>query len=168
MSPQPTLLPLVLPSLNYLAPECVLRQSHSTASDMFSLGMLVYALHSPGKQCLSPVRDLQQFKLRAQQLKILSTAKLQAIPEELREFVKLLLNVTPEIRPDAHQFIKIPYFDDVGVKTLTYLDSLLQWDNLQKSQFYKGLPDALSQLPHRVKLQRVLACLVRDLGQPTM
>ncbi|XP_048519751.1 SCY1-like protein 2 [Dendroctonus ponderosae] len=164
----PTVPIVCQPSLNYLAPECVLRQSHSTASDMFSLGMLVYALHSPGKQCLSPVRDLQQFKLRAQQLKILSTAKLQAIPEELREFVKLLLNVTPEIRPDAHQFIKIPYFDDVGVKTLTYLDSLLQWDNLQKSQFYKGLPDALSQLPHRVKLQRVLACLVRDLGQPTM
>lgn len=69
--------------------------------------MLVYALHSPGKQCLSPVRDLQQFKLRAQQLKSLSTGKLQAIPEELREFVKLLLNVTPEVRPDAHQFIKV-------------------------------------------------------------
>lgn len=39
---------------------------------------------------------------------------------------------------------------------------------MQKSQFYKGLPEALSKLPHRVKLQRVLACLVRDLGQPTM
>lgn len=56
----------------------------------------------------------------------------------------------------------------MGVKTLTYLDSLLQWDNLQKSQFYKGLPEALTKLPHRVKLQRVLACVVRDLGQPTM
>ncbi|CAG9769647.1 unnamed protein product [Ceutorhynchus assimilis] len=164
----PTLPSVCQPNLNYFAPECILTQSHSTASDMFSLGMLVYTLHSPGKQCFSPVKDLHQCKSRVQQLKNLSVNKLQGIPDDLREFVKLLLNLTPEIRPDAHQFIKIPYFDDVGVKTLTYLDSLLQWDNLQKSQFYKGLPEALSKLPHRVKLQRVLACLVRDLGQPTM
>lgn len=56
----------------------------------------------------------------------------------------------------------------MGIKTLTYLDSLLQWDNLQKSQFYKGLPEALNKLPQRVKVQRVLAGLVHDLGQPTM
>ena len=29
------------------------------------------------------------------------------------------------------------YFQDVGVKTLQLLDSQFQWDNLQKSQFYK-------------------------------
>ncbi|XP_066139068.1 SCY1-like protein 2 [Euwallacea fornicatus] len=164
----PTLPNVCQPNLNYLAPECVLSQNHSTASDMFSLGMLAYTLHSPGKQGLSPVRDLQQFKTRALQFKNLSPTKLQPIPDDLREFVKLLLNITPEVRPDAHQFIKIPYFHDVGIKTLTYLDSLLQWDNLQKSQFYKGLPEALKKLPHRVKLQRVLSCVVRDLGQPTM
>lgn len=56
----------------------------------------------------------------------------------------------------------------MGIKTLTYLDSLLQWDNLQKSQFYKGLPEALTKLPHRVKVNRVLSCLTRDLAQPTM
>lgn len=64
--------------------------------------------------------------------------------------------------------LQIPYFDDVGVKTLNYLDSLLQWDNLQKSKFYKGLPEALTKLPNRVLLQRVLPCLIRDLAQPTM
>lgn len=48
------------------------------------------------------------------------------------------------------------------------MDSLLQWDNLQKSKFYKGLPEALNKLPNRVLLQRVLPCLVRDLAQPTM
>ncbi|XP_018323261.1 SCY1-like protein 2 [Agrilus planipennis] len=79
-----------------------------------------------------------------------------------------MLNTTPEMRPDAHQFSKISYFEDIGVKTLAYLDSLLQWDNLQKSQFYRGLPEALGKLPQRVKLQQVLPCLVRDLAQPAM
>ncbi|CAH1173537.1 unnamed protein product [Phaedon cochleariae] len=164
----PTIPHVCQPNLDYLSPECITILKHSTASDMFSLGMLTYSLYSPEKSCLRPVRDLQQFKTRVQELQRLNSGKFHCIPEELREFVKLLLNVTPEVRPDAHQFLKIPFFDDVGIKTLTYLDSLLQWDNLQKSQFYKGLPEALTKLPHRVKVQRVLACLIHDLGQPAM
>lgn len=34
----PTLPNICQPNLNYLAPECILTQNHSTASDMFSLG----------------------------------------------------------------------------------------------------------------------------------
>lgn len=44
----------------------------------------------------------------------------------------------------------------------------MQWDNLQRSQFFKGLPEALKKLPQRVRVQRVLPCLVRDLAQPPM
>lgn len=103
----PTLPNVCQPNLDYLAPECILSQTHSSASDMFSLGMLIYAVQSPAKCSIKPVKDIQQFKARAQELKKLSSHKLQCISEELREFVKLLLNVVPEIRPDAHQFIKV-------------------------------------------------------------
>ncbi|UYV68367.1 SCYL2, partial [Cordylochernes scorpioides] len=43
--------------------------------------------------------------------------------------------------------LELKYFDDLGVKTLQYLDSLYQWDNLQKSQFFKGLPQVIIQTP---------------------
>lgn len=43
--------------------------------------------------------------------------------------------------------LQIPFFDDVGAMTLQYFDSLFQRDNLQKSQFYKGLPKVLPKLP---------------------
>ncbi|CAG9857020.1 unnamed protein product [Phyllotreta striolata] len=164
----PTVPSVCQPNLDYLAPECIISLKHSPASDMFSLGMLAYALNSPDRKCFKPLRDLHQFKSRAQELSSLTTGRMQFVPDELREFVRLLLNVTPDARPDAHQFIKIPYFDDVGIKTLIYLDSVLQWDNLQKSRFYKGLPETLAKLPHRVKVQRVVACLSHDLGQPAM
>lgn len=95
------------PNLDYMAPECILISVHSTASDIFSLGMLIYALHSVGGQSLFPVKDIQGFKSRAQQLKNLSMNKLQCIPDALREYVKMMLNTTPEVRPDAHQFIKV-------------------------------------------------------------
>lgn len=64
--------------------------------------------------------------------------------------------------------LQIEYFTDIGVKTLNYLDKLFQWDNLQKSQFYKGLPQLLKQLPHRVTLHRVLPALYKELVNPPM
>lgn len=103
----PTLPNICQPNLDFLAPECIVSQIHSPASDMFSLGMLIYAIHSSDKKCIKPARDIQQFKARVQDLKKLSPNKLQCIPEALREFVKLLLNVVPEIRPDSHQFLKV-------------------------------------------------------------
>lgn len=62
-------------------------------------------------------------------------------------------NITAVIDVDG-VWLQIEYFQEVGVKTLNYLDSLFQWDNLQKSQFYKGLPQILPKLPHRVCLLR--------------
>uniref|UniRef100_A0A8C4QA45 SCY1-like protein 2 n=1 Tax=Eptatretus burgeri TaxID=7764 RepID=A0A8C4QA45_EPTBU len=62
----------------------------------------------------------------------------------------------------------IPYFEDVGAATLQYLDTLFQRDNLQKSQFFKGLPKVLPQLPKRVVQQRVLPCLMTEFVNPNM
>lgn len=154
------------PNLNYLSPECILSNCHSTSADMFALGMVIYTVTAPTKRCLMPVKDVAEFKTRAQKLKNLGP--LDSIPTELRDTVRSLLAYNAESRMDAHQFTKISYFQDIGIKTLSYLDSLLQWDNVQKSQFYKGLPEALQKLPHRVRVQQVLPCLVRDLTQPVM
>lgn len=160
--------PICRPNLDYVAPEKIIDQKHGISSDIFSLGMLCYTLHSTGNKPLMPVETMQQYRSRVQQLKSLSDNKLQCLPEPLRGNGKLMLSPSQSDRPDAHQFIKIRYFDDLGIKTLQYLDSLLQWDNVQKSQFYKSLPAALPNLPQRVKVQRVLHCLTRDLTQPVM
>jgi SCY1-like protein 2 len=54
------------------------------------------------------------------------------------------------------------------VKTLHYLDQLFQWDNLQKSKFYKGLPQVIQKLPHRINVFRILPCLVKEFVNPPM
>jgi SCY1-like protein 2 len=80
----------------------------------------------------------------------------------------MLLSITPELRPNAAQFSKIGFFEDIGVKTLTNLDQQFQWDNLQKSQFYKGLPAIIPKLPHRVALHQVVPCLAKEFVNPHM
>lgn len=158
------------PNLDYQAPECILASSVGTASDIFSLGMLIYILHSPknilphesNNDLLKHKQFLENFKSSTIADTFLPTS------ETLKDTVKLMLHHNPELRPDAHQFVKIEYFMDIGVKTLNYLDKIFQWDNLQKSQFYKGLPQLLKQLPHRVILHRVLPALYKELFNPPM
>ncbi|XP_011171073.1 SCY1-like protein 2 [Solenopsis invicta] len=161
---------VVQPQLNYQAPECILASSNGPSSDIFALGMLIYTIHSSEHQPLQASHnDLGKCRRFLENFKGSNiSAKLLPIPETLRDTVKLMLSHNPELRLDAHQFIKIEYFTDIGVKTLNYLDKLFQWDNLQKSQFYKGLPQLLKQLPHRVVLHRVLPALYKELVNPPM
>lgn len=54
------------------------------------------------------------------------------------------------------------------MKTLSYLESLYQWDNLQKSKFFKGLPQILEKFPERVNRKQILPCLAREFVNATM
>ncbi|OAD56643.1 SCY1-like protein 2 [Eufriesea mexicana] len=158
------------PNLDYQAPECILASSVGTASDIFSLGVVTYVLHSPmHTPPFESNNDLLKCKQFLENFKSSTIADIfLPTSDTLRDTVKLMLHHNPELRPDAHQFVKIEYFMDIGVKTLNYLDKIFQWDNLQKSQFYKGLPQLLKQLPHRVILHRVLPALYKELFNPPM
>ncbi|XP_054707393.1 SCY1-like protein 2 [Uloborus diversus] len=157
------------PHLDYIAPERILGSTNTAASDMFALGALFFAVHNSGKSVLmNSGCSMASIKQNFNQLKMLSHNALSCLPVECRDHVKMLLNITPELRPDAFQTSKLSMFEDVGVKTLQYLDSLYQWDNFQKSQFYKGLPQIISKMPKRVTLHRVVPCLVKEYHTPEM
>ncbi|XP_040347050.1 SCY1-like protein 2 isoform X3 [Herpailurus yagouaroundi] len=166
----PNLPSLCLPNPEYLAPEYILSVSCETASDMYSLGTVMYAVFNKGKPIFEVNKQdiYKSFSRQLDQLSRLGSSSLSNIPEEVREHVKLLLNVTPTVRPDADQMTKIPFFDDVGAVTLQYFDTLFQRDNLQKSQFFKGLPKVLPKLPKRVIVQRILPCLTSEFVNPDM
>ncbi|XP_034019199.1 SCY1-like protein 2 isoform X2 [Thalassophryne amazonica] len=166
----PNLPPLCLPNPEYLAPEYILSVSCDSASDMYSLGVVMHAVFNEGKPVFQVNKHdiFKSFSRQLDQLTNISPALLTKIPEEVREHVKMLLSVTPTVRPDADQMTKIPFFDDVGAVTLQYFDSLFQRDNLQKSQFYKGLPKVLPKLPKRVVVFRILPALTSEFVNPDM
>ncbi|KAM4036662.1 SCY1-like protein 2 isoform 1-T1 [Anomaloglossus baeobatrachus] len=166
----PNLPSLCLPNPEYLAPEYILSVSCDHASDMYSLGVIIHAVYNKGKTIFEVNKQdiYKSFSRQLDQLSRLNPNVLLNIPEEVQEHVKLLLNVTPAVRPDADQMTKIPFFDDVGAVTLQYFDSLFQRDNLQKSQFFKGLPKVLPKLPKRVVVQRILPALTSEFVNPDM
>uniref|UniRef100_A0A8C1N222 Protein kinase domain-containing protein n=1 Tax=Cyprinus carpio TaxID=7962 RepID=A0A8C1N222_CYPCA len=166
----PNLSPLCLPNPEYVAPEYILSISCDVASDMYSLGVLIHAVFNEGKPVFKVNKQdiFKSFSRQLDQLSHLSPGVLSQIPEEVRDHVKMLLNVTSNLRPDADQMTKIPFFDDVGAMTLQYFDSLFQRDNLQKSQFYRGLPKVLPKLPKRVVIYRILPALTSEFVNPDM
>ncbi|KAM9845694.1 SCY1-like protein 2 [Aulostomus maculatus] len=167
---EPNLPPLCLPNPEYLAPEYILSVSCDAASDMYSLGVVMHAVFNEGKPVFQVNKHdiFKSFSRQLDQLTNISPALLNKIPEEVRDHVKMLLSVTSNVRPDADQMTKIPFFDDVGAVTLQYFDSLFQRDNLQKSQFYKGLPKVLPKLPKRVVVYRILPSLTSEFINPDM
>ncbi|XP_027009740.1 SCY1-like protein 2 isoform X2 [Tachysurus fulvidraco] len=166
----PNLPVLCLPNPEYVAPEYILSVSCDSASDMYSLGVVIHAVFNEGKPVFHVNKQdiFKSFSRQLDQLSRLNPGVLSKIPDEVKEHVKMLLSVTANVRPDADQMTKIPFFDDVGAVTLQYFDSLFQRDNLQKSQFYKNLPKILSKLPKRVIVYRILPALTSEFVNPDM
>ncbi|CAF1947799.1 unnamed protein product [Rotaria magnacalcarata] len=160
--------PILNPRLDYMAPEYFTTKSYDSQSDMFSVGMLMYALYNRGRTLYECHDNYSAFIKMSDELKMLNTTKLSVLPREACDHVKMLLSTKPELRPDAEQFSKVPFFQDVAVKTLEYLDSLFQVDHIQRSMFYKSLPQVIDKLPMRVNLQRITSALELEFINPEM
>lgn len=96
------------PSLEYMAPECALINNYTPESDIYSLGVLIYSIYSPGGKPIKIFgRDYQGFRRNAQELKQGKYPNLSCIPESLQNEVKMMLNPTPELRINLHEFTKV-------------------------------------------------------------
>lgn len=111
---------LTQPPLDYLAPDYVISKSHSTASDIYSLGMLIYTLHSPGNQPLGKVgNDYGKYKKFANDISNLPISRLSCVADGLRDYVKQMLNVSLNSRPVLHNFLKVRLFQLNPVLTIS-------------------------------------------------
>ena len=90
-----------------MAPEYHTTKSFDTQSDMFSLGMLIYALYNHGKTLNECHDNYSSFIKMCNDLKVINTTKLSILPAEVRDHVKMLLSLKSELRPDAGQFVKV-------------------------------------------------------------
>jgi len=98
---------IINPRLEFMAPEYHLLKSYDTQADMFSLGMMIYALYNRGKTYFDCHENYSGFVKMVDELKMINMTKLNVLPAEVRDHVKMLLSVKPELRPDAGQFAKV-------------------------------------------------------------
>lgn len=165
---EPRLWPWAQPDLNYAAPEYILSRSCDLSSDMFSFGVLIYSIYNKGRPPFDCDNNMTAFKRNVEQMSRNSSTPLGSVPNEVQEHVRNLLSITTTLRPDVHMMSKISFFENVAAMTLQYLDSLVQRDDMAKSQFFRGLYKVMSKLPKRVIIQRVLPQLCLEFSNHQM
>lgn len=155
------------PSLDYTAPELV-RTNTSTvscASDIFSLGCLVYHLlaRKPLLECNNNAR------MYTSKITYLSHESFSNIPPELVQDLRQMLSANESLRPSALDFTGSPFFrDDTRLRALRFLDHMLERDNMQKSEFLKALSGMWKDFDARVLRYKVLPPLCAELRNVVM
>ncbi|KAI8421429.1 hypothetical protein MSG28_009499, partial [Choristoneura fumiferana] len=118
---------------------------------------------SPNHRTLGNIgSDYGKFKKFANELRNLPPSRLSCVAEGLREYVKLMLNATPELRPDPHQFLKkLGITKEVmATKVLPFLIPLCVENGLTLNQF-NSLITLVKQMvgkvetEHRAKLEQL-------------
>ena len=109
-----------------MAPEYHLTKSYDTQSDMFSLGMIIYALYNHGKTYFECHENYSTFIKMSEELKAINATKLDVLPVEVRDHVKMLLSSKPELRPDAGQFAKVKQMTTFFEDLFEYLDPIFR------------------------------------------
>uniref|UniRef100_A0A0K0FKV5 Novel protein (inferred by orthology to a zebrafish protein) n=1 Tax=Strongyloides venezuelensis TaxID=75913 RepID=A0A0K0FKV5_STRVS len=147
------------PNLNYMAPEHVNQKECYPSSDMFSLGVLSYACFNNGKPIFEHKNNLHTFKTNSKKLENISTTHVAKVPPEFQNDIKKCCALNPVFRPDCTQFTRLVYFDTIQIKTLNYLENLMQMDHNQKIIFFKGLLQVFNSFPKITLFQKVLPFL---------
>ena len=160
---------VIQPNLNFIAPEIQHKSSSTTASDMYSLGMVIIACFNNGKSVIQANNSQHQyFKLSGQLSEHVNTV-LPAVDLGLQQSVRQPANQDTRHRSAAASLVQIAYFCDPAVQALQFLESLACKDNNQKAQFFRNsLPYVLPIIPRKLWFQHVWSFFQSELGKQEM
>ncbi|KAJ5813919.1 uncharacterized protein N7503_000669 [Penicillium pulvis] len=157
-------------NMDFTSPDFALDSNVSPAADLFSLGLIIIALYnSPHVSPIQAHANLSTYK------KLLGSSS--TTPSQGNNFLcsspiprNVLSQVLPRLitrraaqRMNAREFQQSPYFDNVLVSTIQFLESLPTKNASEKSQFLRGLQRVLPDFPASVLERKVLGVLLDEM-----
>lgn len=139
--------------MDYASPELSTAPGNfSTASDMWSLGCLIWELFSLGQEEDGTTRKLVHVTdgnpaTHAELVRNLQPIAMDRIPQMLQSSLMSLLNMNPSQRASATAMKNCPYFTHGPVQTMQQLETLLQLDEEHQKEVLKNLLPALAPFP---------------------
>lgn len=158
--------------LNYTSPDFVLDNKVTSAADMFSFGLLIIALYNSSH--VSPIKCHGSLSACKKAFTSPSSMPLehnkflinQPVSDQLgSQLLAKLLTRRADQRLTAQTFQQSPYFDNILVSTLKFLDNFPTLTIDDKTQFLEGLANVLPQFPPSVLERKIMPVLV-DSMQP--
>ena len=166
----------LIPPLHFMAPEVVATRICTSASDLFSLGCLIYSLYKAASSSNSVdhhylrITDISAngHKNACTEAQYSIGTLVAAMPEDFREVIARLTALAPAERPSLHTFSVSRPFQDPFIKSLYFLEHIHEKQESQKVQFLKGMSKVIEKFDPRLLLKRVLPTLVQLMEQDTL
>ncbi|GJE86963.1 other/SCY1 protein kinase [Phanerochaete sordida] len=148
-------------SFDYIAPEYALDEVLDPASDMYSLGCLMYAVHCKGSPpfknhgSLGAVRDNAGKPL----------AGVDRLDSDLRELLRSLITRQPHNRPSPTTLPHHAFFSSLPISTLNFLDrsTFAAKSREEKISFMKGLTSVLDRFSEGLRTRKILPSLLEEM-----
>ncbi|OCH95578.1 kinase-like protein [Obba rivulosa] len=148
-------------SFDYMAPEYALDEILDPASDMYSLGCLIYAVHCKGNPPFKTHGSLGALRENAGK----PLSGLETLDQDLRGLLKSLITRQPQNRPDPSSMTLHPFFSSLPISTLNFLDrsTFAAKSREEKISFMKGLTGVLPKFSEGLRTRKILPSLLEEM-----
>ncbi|KAL1669341.1 kinase-like domain-containing protein [Schizophyllum commune] len=148
-------------SFDYMAPEYALDEQLLTASDMYSLGCLLYAVHCKGSPPFKTRGSLSGLRDNAGK----PIPGLERLDPDLQSLLRLLITRHAPERPTPSSLPTLPFFNSLPISTLNFLDrtNFTTKTREEKISFMKGLTSVLDRFSEGLRTRKILPSLLEEM-----
>ncbi|KAI6043048.1 kinase-like domain-containing protein [Pisolithus marmoratus] len=148
-------------SFDYIAPEYALDETLITASDIYSLGALVYAVHCKGKPPFLNYGSIGSLRDNAGR----PVPDIGQLDTDLQDLLRSLLTPSPASRPTPSTLPSHPFFSSLPISTLNFLDrsNFTTKTREEKISFMKGLTGVLNKFSEGLRVRKILPSLLEEM-----
>ncbi|KZV84068.1 kinase-like protein [Exidia glandulosa HHB12029] len=148
-------------NFDYLAPEYNADSPISTASDMWSLGCLIYAVHNKGSPPFKNHGSLATLRDNANK----HITGMESWDPDLRSLVSSLVTPNVPSRPSPSSLPSYAAFSSLPISTLNFLDrtNFASKTREEKIIFMKGLTGVLDRFSDGLKTRKILPSLLEEM-----
>ncbi|TFL07564.1 kinase-like domain-containing protein [Pterulicium gracile] len=153
-------------SFDYIAPEYALDEVLLTGSDMYSLGCLIYAVHSKGTPPFRNHGSLGSLREHAGA----HIPNMSSWDPDLQSLLKSLITRTAPSRPTPTTLGSQSFFSSLAISTLNFLDrsNFTTKTREEKVSFMKGLTAVLDKFSERLQTRKILPSLLEEMKDPAL
>ncbi|KAG6833472.1 hypothetical protein H0H87_006044 [Tephrocybe sp. NHM501043] len=148
-------------SFDYMAPEYALDEQLLTASDMYSLGCVIYAVHCKSKTPYKTHGSLGGLREHAGK----PISGMETLDHELQVLLRSLISRHASNRPTPTTLPSHPFFSSLPISTLNFLDrsNFTSKTREEKISFMKGLTSVLDKFSEGLRTRKILPSLVEEM-----
>ncbi|KAI9446648.1 other/SCY1 protein kinase [Lactarius indigo] len=153
--------PFAQRSFDYIAPEYALDEVLSTASDMYSLGCLIHAVHLKGDPPFKNFGNLGSVREHAGR----PLAGIARLDKDLQAMLASLVTRHPQNRPTPASLPSHSFFSSLPISTLNFLDrsNFAAKSREEKISFMKGLTRVLDRFSEGLRTRKILPSLLEEM-----